>query len=192
MCVCVFDRNWQSLSHVQLFTNPWTVVHQAPLSVEFSRQEYWSGLPFPSPGDLPNPGIKPVSPASRGRVFTVWATREAQVLHDYSRCYFWVKLDEGYTRSLCVISYNCVCVYNYLKRRKDIKGKKYGAFCSLVCMCAQLCLTLCDPMDCSLPDSSVHETFQARILEWVALSFSRGSSRPRDQTLVSHDSCIGR
>ena len=42
---------------------PETVSHQAPLSMEFSRQEYWSGLPFPSPGDLPNPGIKPESPA---------------------------------------------------------------------------------------------------------------------------------
>ena len=40
---------------------PWTVVHQAPLSMEFSRQEYWSGLPWPPPGDLPDPGIKPVS-----------------------------------------------------------------------------------------------------------------------------------
>ena len=42
---------------------PWTVAHQAPLSMGFSRQEYWSGLPFPPPGDLPNPGIKPRSPA---------------------------------------------------------------------------------------------------------------------------------
>ena len=42
---------------------PWTVAHQAPLSMGFSRQEYWSGLPFPSPGDLPNPGIEPKSPA---------------------------------------------------------------------------------------------------------------------------------
>ena len=45
---------------------------------------------------------------------------------------------------------------------------------------AQLCLTLCDPMDCSLPGSSIHGIFQARILEWVAISFSRGSSQPRD------------
>ena len=44
-------------SHVRLFVTPWTVAHQALLSVEFSRQEYWSGLPFPSPGDLPDPGI---------------------------------------------------------------------------------------------------------------------------------------
>ena len=47
----------QLLSCVQLFATPWTAARQAPVSVEFSRQEYWSGLPFPSPGDLPNPGI---------------------------------------------------------------------------------------------------------------------------------------
>ena len=52
----------KSLSHVQLFATPWTVAYQAPLSIGFSRQEYWSGLPFPSPGDLPNPGIEPESP----------------------------------------------------------------------------------------------------------------------------------
>ena len=50
------------LSRIQLFATPWTVAYQAPLSVEFSRQEYWSGLPYPSPGDLPDPGIEPRSP----------------------------------------------------------------------------------------------------------------------------------
>ena len=50
----------------------------------------------------------------------------------------------------------------------------------------QLCLTLCNPVDCSLPGSSIHGILQARILEWVAISFSRGSSRPRDRTRVSH------
>ena len=62
----------QTLSHVQLFGTPWTVAPQAPLSMGFSRQGYWSGLPF-SLGDLPNPGIKPeslVSPALVGRFFT--------------------------------------------------------------------------------------------------------------------------
>ena len=54
----------QLLGQVQLFATPQTVVHQALLSMGFSRQEYWSGLPFPSPGDLPDSGIKPVSPAS--------------------------------------------------------------------------------------------------------------------------------
>ena len=53
----------KSLNSVRLFVTPWTVARQAPLSMEFSRQEYWSGLPFPSPGDLPNPGLKPGSPA---------------------------------------------------------------------------------------------------------------------------------
>ena len=51
------------LSCVQLLVTPWTVAHQVPLSMEFSRQEYWSGLPFPSPENLPNPGIEPASPA---------------------------------------------------------------------------------------------------------------------------------
>ena len=59
-------KGWQLfslLSRVWLFASPWTNLLQAPLSVGFSRQAYWSGLPFPSPGDLPNPGIKPASPA---------------------------------------------------------------------------------------------------------------------------------
>ena len=51
------------LSRVQPFATPWTVAHQAPPSMGFSRQEYWSGLPFPSPGYLPDPGIEPRSPA---------------------------------------------------------------------------------------------------------------------------------
>ena len=57
---------------------------------------------------------------------------------------------------------------------------------------AQSCPTLCNPMDCSLPGSSVHGIFQARILEWVAISFSSGSSWPRDQTWVSCVPCNGR
>ena len=54
----------QSLSHVRLFATPWTVAHQASLSLGFPRQEYWNGLPFSPPGDLLNPGIKPVCPVS--------------------------------------------------------------------------------------------------------------------------------
>ena len=61
--VCVCARA-QALSHVQLFVTALTVAHQAPLSMEFCRQEYWSGLPFPSLRDLPDSEIKPVSPAS--------------------------------------------------------------------------------------------------------------------------------
>ena len=60
----------KSLSRVRLFVTPWTVAHQAPPSMGFYRQKYWSGLPFPSPGDLPDPGIKPRSPALRAEALT--------------------------------------------------------------------------------------------------------------------------
>ena len=56
---------------------PWTVAHQVPLSTGFPREEYWSGLPFPSPQDLPDGGIEPKSPALAGRFFTIWLSREA-------------------------------------------------------------------------------------------------------------------
>ena len=61
----------KSLSRVPLFATPPTVAHQAPPSMEFSRQEYWGGLPFPSPGDLPDLGIEPRSPALQAHAFTV-------------------------------------------------------------------------------------------------------------------------
>ena len=60
----------KSLSHVRLFATPWTVAYQAPPSMGFPRQEYWSGSPLPSPGDLPNPGIKPRSPALEADALT--------------------------------------------------------------------------------------------------------------------------
>ena len=61
MCMCA-----QSLSHVRLFATQAPVAHQAPLSMRLFRQGYWSGLPFPPPGDLPNPGIEPGSPVLQG------------------------------------------------------------------------------------------------------------------------------
>ena len=112
-------------SSIGLFATLWIAAYQALLSMGFSRQEYWSGLPFPSPGDLPNPGIKPRSP-----------TLQADTLTSVP------------------------------------PGKQMKV--------AQLCLTLCDPMDCI-----VHGILQARILEWIAFPFSRRSSQPRDQTQVS-------
>ena len=65
-------------SHVQLFATLWTVAHQASLSMGFSRQEYWSGLPFPSPGNLPNP-VSLMSPALAGGFFTIITTWEAPI-----------------------------------------------------------------------------------------------------------------
>ena len=117
----------------------WTVARQAPLSMGFSRQEYWSGLPCPPPGDLLGLGMEPVSLASAGEFFTTSATWAGQYMTS--------------------------------------KGKESEV--------AQSCPTLCDPVDCSPPGSSIHGILQARILDWVAISFSRGSSRPRDRTQVS-------
>ena len=101
---------------------------------EFSRQEYYSGLPFPFPGDLPNPGIKSGSPALQA---------------------------------------------------DSLPSEPPGKPSITLERVAQLCLTLCDPIDCSPAGSSVHGILQARILEWVAISFSRGSSKLGDQTQVS-------
>ena len=77
----------ESVSHSVMSDSvtPWTITCQAPLSMEFSRQEYWSGLPFPSLGDLPRDRIQVVHIA--GRFFTVWATREAQWAYYVNVCY---------------------------------------------------------------------------------------------------------
>ena len=115
------------LSCVRLFVTSWTVAHQAPPSMEFSRQEYWRGLPFPSPGDLPHPGVEPGSPAS------------------------WVQFSSVQSLS------------------------RVRLFATPWTVTPQA------PLSMGL--------FQARILEWVAISISRGSSQPRDRTWVS---CIDR
>ena len=82
-----FSRLWHvcvlsCFSHVQIFVTPWAVVCQAPLSMGFSRQEYWSGLPCPPPGDLPDPGINPHLLHCR-QILYQWATREALLWHRY-------------------------------------------------------------------------------------------------------------
>ena len=88
----------KSLSHVQLFATPWTVAYQAPPSMGFSRQEYWSGLPFPSPGDLPDPEIEPGSSHIVGRRFTVWATREEEPACHRCSLNGWVKYSSIWER----------------------------------------------------------------------------------------------
>ena len=131
---------------VQLLATLWTIARKAPLSMGFSKQEYCSGLPCSSPGDLPDSGIELTSLMSLafgGRFFTTSTTWEALL-------------------DAC---------------ESEV---------------AQSCPTLCNPMDYSPPGSCVHGILWARILEWVAMLFSRGSSWPRDPTLVSYVSCIGR
>ena len=82
--------------------------------------------------------------------------------------------------------------------RRGLEIGRHDGYCGHLCIqpttwacsVSQSCLTLCDPLDCSLPGSSVHEILQARILEWVAISSSRGSSQPRNRNCVSCVSCI--
>ena len=81
VCVCVCERVCVcTLSHVQLFVTPWSVAHQAPLSVGFSRQEHWSGLPCSSPGDLPYPGIEPTSPLSPASMLRLGVSKSMYLL----------------------------------------------------------------------------------------------------------------
>ena len=78
------------LSHVRFSVTPWTIAHQAPLSMQSFRQEYWSGLPFPPPGDLPHPGTEPlslVSPALAGRFFTTVPLGKSRISSTLSQIY---------------------------------------------------------------------------------------------------------
>ena len=127
------------LSRVWFSATPWTVAHQDPPSMGFSRQEYWSGLPFPSPGDLPGLGTEPRSPTLQADTVPSEPPGKPQ--------------------------------------EKELKWSEVKSLSHV---------RLCDPVDCSPPSSSVHGILQARTLEWVAVSFSRGSSWPRDRTQVSH------
>ena len=77
---CPQNRMCESLSHVQLFVTPWTAAHQAPPSIGFFQARYWTGLPFPSPGDLSWPRDWTRVSHIAGRLFTVWATRKVHVI----------------------------------------------------------------------------------------------------------------
>ena len=113
LSACVLSH----FSHVRLFATLWTMAHQAPLSMGFSRQEYRSGLPCPPPGDLCNMGIKPVfltSSALLGRFFTTIATREAQDCL-YNLSYFLIQRNYGskFYRHLFSLAYRFVYMVLY-------------------------------------------------------------------------------
>ena len=95
----------KSLSSVRLFATPWTVAYQAPQSMEFSRQEYWIRLPFPSPEDLPNPGIEPGSPALQAGALPC-ETREAQKIYNVHICTIYI--------------YIYTYIYIYMHKHKDV------------------------------------------------------------------------
>ena len=135
----MFQKQWssrvwsevkvKSLSHVWLFATLWTVAHQAPLSMGFSRQEYWSGLPCPSLGDLSDPWIKPASltsPALVGGLFTTSTTWEAPLYHQLDvKCFnpygFFKYLDENSTVGslLLIVNYSVKPQISLILKIKD-------------------------------------------------------------------------
>ena len=90
------------------------------------------------------------------------------------------------------VSYGCYCVLNTSLTLNTSRSQPHTKQAFFVYVCAQTCTTLCNFVDCSPTGFSVHGIFQARILEWVAISSSRRFSQPRDQTLISSGSFIGR
>ena len=101
LMVCAFV-----LSHIQLFATPWTVVYQPPLSILFSRQEYWSGLQFPSLRNLPDPEIKPWSPALTGRFFTTEPPGKPSSLSDKGKMCPWhlfSPIQHGFRKDNCLM-----------------------------------------------------------------------------------------
>ena len=169
---------------------------------------------MPSPGDLPDPGIEPASltsPALAGGFFTTGATWEALIyvnhnfpippthssfllgihtfvhyicifISAFSRIIYTILLDSTYIKILYI---NATGVFKSGGGKPDsiLHLHQIGTI-KYEYEVAQLCLTFCNPMDCSPPDSSVHGIFQTRILGWVSISFSRGSSQPRVRTWV--------
>ena len=111
------------------------------------------------------PGIEP-KPLTLG----VWSLNQWNIRKVPYSFFFFLEHSKINSRHCSILPVNTsLCVYVY-ESESEV---------------AQSCSTLCDPMDCSLPGSSLHGILQARVLEWGAISFSRGSSRPRDRTLVS-------
>ena len=160
----------------------------------FSRQEYWRGLLCPPPGDLPHPGIESTSLMSlalAGGFFTPSATIGSPLVP--------VNLTGGLVSSTdwsqMFLSFNFPISLNPAGLPESPAAHIH---CGIpirrprTVWVNHSCPTLCDLMDFSLPGSSVHGIFQARILEWVAMPSSRGSSQLRDQTHVSYVSYIGR
>ena len=164
---------------------PWTVAHQAPPSMGFSRQEHWTGLPFPSLGDLLHPGIKPNSAALAGGFFTAEPPGKPCCYSNLPQIYYLIFLEVGRLNGFYGLK------SRYLQSHVPSRGFRGECACMPSRFSrVQLFVTLCDLMDYSPPGSSFHGILQTRIPAWVAISFSRGSSRPRDHTHVSYVSPV--
>ena len=124
----------QLLSHIWLFQTLWAVSSQAPLPMGFSRQEKWSGLPFSPPGDLPNPGVKPVSsafPALAGRFVTteipgkpIWELYK--YLFTYSCDKYFKRKFEGTVRACNIDTWPILCSWKLMWKCCQFKKKYYG------------------------------------------------------------------
>ena len=107
MCACMLS----CFSHIQLFVTLWTVAREDPLSLEFSRQNYWSGLPCCPPGDPPDPGIEPkslVSPAWADGFFTTSTNWEAQLIYvyTYDMIYIYLYLSSVFLQNRNIVKYS--------------------------------------------------------------------------------------
>ena len=130
---------------------------------------------------VPGLGIEPWPPILGAQSLSPWTTREVPNLILYDA---WIALlSEKPTNQRYKRRWRKVIKTSLVFPAPSAYHELLGEWVNEV---AQSCPTLCDPLDCSLPGSSVHEIFQARILEWVAISFCRRSSQPRDWTWVSH------
>ena len=169
----------------------------------FSRQEYQSGLPFPSPGDLPCSEFRQRDQALNTPMLTeyltCWQSIELCLWEGSITLGEVAPLAQGLSleRDLAVPSaaHTSGSGENEAMERswwRPLSSSRYRYHCVCVRSVAQSCPPLCDSMDCSLPGFSVHGIFQERIPEWVAISYYRGSSWPRDRTCISCVSCIGR
>ena len=144
---------WKSLSHVWLIATPWTVARQAPLSMRFPlRQEYWSGLPFPSPGDLPNPGLEPTSPALAGGFFTTEPKNGSEVKWK-SLNHVWLFVTPWTIQSM---------EFSLLQGIFPTQGLNPGL------------------PHCKWILYQLSHKESPRILEWVVYPFSSGSSQPKN------------
>ena len=150
---------WKSLSHVWLIATPWTVARQAPLSMRFPlRQEYWSGLPFPSPGDLPNPGLEPTSPALAGGFFTTEPKNGSEVKWK-SLNHVWLFVTPWTIQSM---------EFSLLQGIFPTQGLNPGL------------------PHCKWILYQLSHKESPRILEWVVYPFSSGSSNPRIEWGLLH------
>ena len=166
--------------------------------MEFSRQEYWSELPFPSLSDFPDPGIELVSPALEADSLpSEWIPGKPNNLQIFSPN-FWavllniskfpfIRVSLHFVSPIAVCKSTCFPTYLVIEYVAQFLYFFPILVLDMICCClvAKSCPTLCDPMVWSPPGSSLHGVSQARILEWVDISFFRGSFRPRDRTQVS-------